>query len=179
MLAWFELDTFPVDLLFWRPSCETYCHHRCPLFDSSIGITLLSISIDQMHCFNLGVVKKYVSWALWFMLDASSERHELAMRGLWLDLRAFYKRHPGSFTEMEILTLDMLPPLGRAGLRVKGAEAKGVLCWAVAALEEHVEFTQAPGVGPVREAGRMLVQHLELLEAPGPVSLGTRQQASF
>ena len=45
----FELDTFPVDLLFWLPSCETYCHHRSPLFDSSIGITLQSISIDQMH----------------------------------------------------------------------------------------------------------------------------------
>ena len=77
--------TVPIELLFWRPSCESMTRHRNPLFDEDLGITPEETFVpDWLHCFSLGVYQRIISW-VWHKLfemnvfDVSSWRISLLL----------------------------------------------------------------------------------------------------
>jgi hypothetical protein len=49
------LSSFPVTLTFWRKGNETRCRHRLPLWDPSLGITVRSLALDDLHVLYLGI----------------------------------------------------------------------------------------------------------------------------
>ena len=88
------IDNFkavPIELLFWRRSCETMTRHRNPLFDEDLGITAEETFVpDWLHALSLGVYQRIISW-VWHKLfeinvfDVSSWRKKL-----WLILSYFF-----------------------------------------------------------------------------------------
>eukprot|EP00959_Pyramimonas_sp_CCMP1952_P454458 9469938-Pyramimonas_sp.AAC.1 len=58
----------PFLVCFWRESNEERVHHRNPLLDPRLGISVLTFSIDEMHCVHLGIAKVYAGTVIWRML---------------------------------------------------------------------------------------------------------------
>ena len=54
---------------FWRPTKEERVHHRNPLLDSRLGISIATFSIDEMHCVHLGICKVFCGTVIWKMLE--------------------------------------------------------------------------------------------------------------
>jgi len=60
-----SLATFPVWVLFWRPSAETLVHHRNQLFSEAAGLKPhASLALDWLHVLSLCVSQFYCSFAV-------------------------------------------------------------------------------------------------------------------
>ena len=66
----FNIETMvpPFTCLFWRPSEETICKHRCPLF-SVPGVTLQHLTIDLLQTMHLGAYKAYCMTGIWCLIQ--------------------------------------------------------------------------------------------------------------
>ena len=142
-----RLITFPIIVTFWRRSNETRVRHRCPLFDTALGITLVTIAIDSLHCMNLGVCKEYCMHLIWELILVNAfgvEYHglmelvELSCMVIKSLLLSWYGRNvDDSFTKVQDFSAAMIGRRNSRCLNTKAAETKGVLFFLVDYLQEH------------------------------------------
>ena len=177
-----NLTRFPATVIFWRPDEETLCTHRCPLFDSAIGITPnQSIALDLLHTYYLGVCNVYCKFLLWRMLrshvwgrfaDSRSERFHTSVLCLRASLLRWYKdraqSHPTeNLTRLVDLTVKMLGTESKPKLKTKAAETWGLLLFCNFLLSRH-----GPAVGPDHQAllaaGEALENVIRILQRQGP-----------
>lgn len=77
--AFEAVASFPREVVFWRPSCQTSASHRNPLFAPETGVGLHSFGIDILHTLNLGIYQKLVARVWWALILADAwEVGELA-----------------------------------------------------------------------------------------------------
>ena len=70
-VAAFEaLSCFPASVTFWRRTSESRTRHRCPLLDSTLGITIDRFQIDIMHTLYAGSAQEWVARSIWALLLA-------------------------------------------------------------------------------------------------------------
>ena len=48
----------PATIVFWRPSEETVCRHRHPLFSADLGLSIFSLTVDALHALYIGAMNK-------------------------------------------------------------------------------------------------------------------------
>ena len=66
-----EPSNYPLRLIFWRRTLETFTRRRCPLFSSEINTSVeQNFAIDMLHAFYLGVVPKWIGLVLWEFIKA-------------------------------------------------------------------------------------------------------------
>ena len=166
----------PLRISFWRVSNETCCLHRNPLFDRSLGISPLSITVDTLHTLHLGaflVYCRYVTWRLllsgcWATTDSNTEAEmlQIAVMCMRAELFRWYRdrarSHPEeNLTRLSDLTLKMLGTKAAPKLRTKAAETWGLLLFLVEMLQKY-----GANVGHdaqrLHEAGVALVDHMDI-----------------
>jgi hypothetical protein len=60
---------FPLRVVFWRCSMETSTRHRNPLFMPQYGLDPAeSLTVDNLHANNLGIMNVYAKTAVWHIL---------------------------------------------------------------------------------------------------------------
>ena len=62
-----DLNSFPVFVLFWRTANETKARHRNPV-SSATGVWVLTLALDTLHTFHLGIYMAYCATVLWTMI---------------------------------------------------------------------------------------------------------------
>jgi hypothetical protein len=60
-VAQFEAVAPGTIIVFWRSSKQTRTHHRNPLFDVGLGISITLLCVDLLHAFHLGVMKEFAN----------------------------------------------------------------------------------------------------------------------
>ena len=133
----------PTVVKFWRPSLTTLVHHRCPLFDAFLGISIAcNWAVDFLHTVSLGVVGFICCAVFWRVLDSelyckASDRdttNKQSLAKLQSKLASFYerKRKSGHRTsEVFYLTLGMFGSRKLHGLKTKGGQAMGLFSFFV------------------------------------------------
>ena len=180
----FELRSFPVEIVVWRQADETLTRRRNPLFDKSIGLTPSeSLTEDTLHCLYLGVMHafcKHLVWrvmmsGIWGLVGTQDESLEAAAMCFGHELAAWYKaRSKERPTEKltRITTHSFLKLIGSPSdrrLRTKGAETWGLLLFLVHVVDR--DCARLGGDGPaLLEAGRCLVELVTVLDAE-PVNM--------
>eukprot|EP00959_Pyramimonas_sp_CCMP1952_P440834 9229617-Pyramimonas_sp.AAC.1 len=66
--AFDHIKVFPCLVTFWRQHADSRCYHRNPLLDSSIGTSLATFSLDELHCLHLGVFKNWGGLVIWRLI---------------------------------------------------------------------------------------------------------------
>ena len=179
-------NDFPKTCCFWRVSAETISHHRNPLFDVSLGVTMSSVTVDMLHTLHLGVFMAFCRYVIWVLLDCGCwdppqgtepERLQVAVMCMRAELWRWYgeraKTHRGeNLTRLADLTPKMLGTRAQPKLRTKAAETWGILLFVTDMLTKY-----AANVGDtartLREAGTAAITHMEICSA-NPVSLPAR-----
>lgn len=136
-----DLRVFPVQVMFWRQSRQTWALHRNPLLNPALGIGINSFAVDILHTLNLGVYQRMVAKSWWVLLlsdafgvsaAAAGRRNveELVANGVpklrdalkaWY--AAFEAAHPGvTVNKLEELTVKTLGD--RDGLMIKAKAAQ-------------------------------------------------------
>lgn len=179
--AVFSLSDFPATLTFWRPSQEDGCHHRCPLFDASLGITLPdSVTVDELHTLNLGVYAVWCRTAAWMLFDArvwaaaagtGEEAFKVTVLCMRQDLTAFYKarkadRPDEELTRVHDLTTKMFGTRERPKLKLSGAETWSFMLYLVYAVQKF-QNSLPPKATELLEAGKLLVRLHDILREEG------------
>jgi hypothetical protein len=136
----------PARVLFWRSSRNTITKHRCPLFSSTLGITIMSLVIDILHALNLGVYQQYCADMLWAIVRADcfrvgptkamDERLQLSAMRIRSALFSWYTSqatsHPDDHIhELQDFTAEMMGTSTKQKLRLKAAETKSFLFFTV------------------------------------------------
>jgi hypothetical protein len=174
-----SLIALPMMVLFWRPSFDTLCLHRCPLFDEGIGVTAASIALDVLHCLHMGVFKAWAKVVLWKLVLAGvwgdvaghlEERLPIAVMALRHELFAWYKtRHAAApeegLTRLADLTAKMVGTPAAQLLKTKGAETWGVCLFLVCVLERNTAVIEDGA--SLFGAGQAIVQHMEVINSSG------------
>lgn len=141
----FDLASFPTELVFWRTSRESLSRHRNPLFNTMTGVTpFRCLTIDVLHALYLGIVKTFACHALWHLLrsgvfgslGSGEEQLESARLALNHKLFQWYKKrhldHPGeALTRVSDLTRKMIGQPTKPVLKTKAAESWGMLLFVV------------------------------------------------
>ena len=123
---------------FWRPSSVTRTHHRNPIFDESIGVTLDTMTIDTLHTLNLGPLHDFTMHATWELVicDAwntgatnQEELHQLTCMRIFHDLQRWYRArrrepHGEAIIEIQAFIPEMMGTRNNRCLRLKAAETK-------------------------------------------------------
>ena len=158
--------------LFWRRSMESVCMRRCPLWDSTLGITAERIlAYDILHTIHLGVMAGYVHCSLWQLLSCNAwqsaealnaeETLKVQVMHLRAELFSWYKTHKvEELTRLSDLTVSMLGP-GDKKTKAKGAETYGLLVYLVWALKEHAGAIGANAAHLIG-AGHAIKKYLEV-----------------
>lgn len=181
--------TFPLELVFWRPSAEGLCKHRNPLFHPSTMIEPEAMCIDEMHTMHLGVFQVYILSVLWGLVvadawgaggnlpeDAAHERSALRLRH---DLFQWYASQKRRFPtkplyELADFSLKMMGSKHKPSLNAKAAESGTLLEFAVAMCKTHQ--ASLPNGAALLGAGEALVQYLQVTRgAPPKLRPGQRQ----
>ena len=176
-----NLRTFPIVLRFWRTSAEVRLNRRCVLFNIP-GATYEKLCMCGLHNLDLGVVSRYVSFTLWFLLVSDifdlpvSTIDELCnvglmrLRGeLWTYYASTRRADPSSKkSELHDLTPGMLgardnPIMHRAG----GAEIRSLLGFVVAMLENFAPRLPMPQGEYLLRAGRALSHFFAICRSHG------------
>ena len=173
----FEDITLPCRVTFWRRDRTTRVHHRNPLFDDTIGITITTLMIDQLHTLNLGVMQQYCRELVWELIlsDAwhvsagrtEAEQIEISVSRLWSELIAWYSERRREFpsenlTQNQDLTVAMLGTKNKRSLKLKAAETKGMLLFLTGCLGKHAATLSRGDVW--QSAGDALVGILNVLQ---------------
>lgn len=141
-----NLET-PVRVTFWRCSQETLARHRNRLFCDELGTSpSTTLTIDELHAMNLGVMQTWAKGAIWIILDSgmygtmgtSEENLAIAVLGMRHDLMNFYARNrEKKLTEVHNFTVKMVGRRNDQHCKTKGAETWGLLQFLVEKLGEH------------------------------------------
>ena len=172
-----ESLTPPYHVLFWRPSNETICKHRCVLFNVP-GVTLYGLSLDTLHTMNLGVYKSYCCVAIWCCLEkdvfetgaaTADVRIALGVARFREALLSWYKRKHAanpheSLHRLDDLTVKRLGTAANPRLATKAAETATLLEFARDLCRDHEAKLGDQGTA-LRTLGDALVQFRELLRS--------------
>ena len=144
------VDSFPLEIVFWRPSQETLTRHRNPLFDREIGITpKQSLVADLLHTFFLGILLVWCRTVIWALIEHgayghigdSHERLVASVLVLRSSLMRFYPVHEKNcqetLTRVADLTVKMLGEPSDRKLKTKGAETWGIALFLNSELQKH------------------------------------------
>ena len=77
-------DRIPFTATFWRRTSESATRHRNPLFKDRFVTRCEYITVDELHCMNLGIFKPYISKvfnALWRSTPSGLEMCRLSPNG--------------------------------------------------------------------------------------------------
>ena len=174
-------SALPKRVLFWRVSEETISHHRNPIFNASIGVTIASIAVDTLHTLHLGVFLAFSRYVLWVLLDCGcwapnqgneAERIQVALMCLKAELFRWYsdraRKHPEeALTRLADLTYKMVGTKSRPKLKTKAAETWGLLIFLTEMLTKYAADVGAQA-HRLREAGSAAIRHLEVcIASPG------------
>lgn len=151
----------PRKCVFWRARPGQITHHRNPLFAQETGVTLeRSLVVDYLHSQSLGVIKYFLAWLLWKLLDANAwaaqdtaaeARLETSVQRMKGELFKFYERESKSgrnHTRVQDLTSKMVGGSeDQPRLRLHGSEMNGILFFAGHLLQRYGHLlgaSQAP-----------------------------------
>eukprot|EP00969_Alexandrium_andersonii_P354965 15443374-Alexandrium_andersonii.AAC.1 len=180
------VTTWPVTILFWRPTHDSMTHHRNPLFNVVTGISLDTFMVDPLHTLHLGPMKTFVMHALWHMInnnlaevggEGAEVTVQMNVRFLRAQLFAFYTARKKKFptedlTQMQDLTVKMLGTRAQPILKSKAAETKGLLYFVEHMLAKHE--SSLPSANDWRGACATMVRFLGILQT-GPARLSPAQ----
>jgi hypothetical protein len=173
-----RISQFPCPVQFWRPSANTICHHRCPLFDKSIGITPTdTIRLDLLHALFLGPMHSWCKLAMWMVLMCGAwgsiettavELLTIAVLSMRAELMRWYKvRHqlfPSEvLTRVSDLTVKMVGAKDDRKLKTKAMETYGLMFFLTDMLEKY-KVQIGSKAAPMREAGQMLARYVEIVK---------------
>ncbi len=192
----FDSLALPAWVLFWRSTAdiEPRLHHRNPLFDGSLGISVQCFAVDTLHALFLGVVGEFVKVVLWTLLRAGAwcavggrgdeELAHLSLARLRAQLFAWYesfqRQHPEcGVTRVGNLTLGMLGgPRGDSAVTTKGAETKWLLYFSLDMLASHASLLPTALHSSMSSAGHALRRHVEVhRDAPRQLSRKQTQES--
>jgi len=139
--GFFDLQEFPSDVLFWRPSRESSARHRNPLFSGETGLDPVDgVTVDPLHALYLGVMKDWCRYAIWTLIQSgmfgaiggAEEQAERFVIILKFELSRFYWRRRREkphepLTEVGNITAKMLGTNDNRKLKTKAAETWGLL----------------------------------------------------
>jgi len=178
-----NLSVFPFPVVFWRPSGNTLCTHRCPLMDPSLGITPnRSICFDLLHTLYLGPLITWCQLALWHLLMAgvwgdgrapTAAQLVLCILAMRSELMAWYKtRHTlyphENLTRVSDFTPKMIGTFNDPKMKTKAMETYGMLLFLVDML---AKYGGVVGDAPkLMEAGQMLVRYIAIVRA-SPINM--------
>ena len=179
-----SVTSFPIRLTFWRTSREVDTRHRNPLFDEALGITVVdTMTVDTLHCLNLGVLLVWVSVTLWLLVErrvfsahaSIDETIGTAARLVKAELDRFYRRYKeanpvSNLTRVQDFSRNTLgeSTSGRR-LRTKGAETWGVALYLLHKLESLSAAHQDDETRSLFRAGKALADLVELWSRSGRV----------
>lgn len=137
-----------IEVTFWRV-VNNRVRHRNPLFNSITGVTLLSLLVDALHAYVLGVLKEFTMHVLWEMIICNFWAIHVphATEDVMLDLgcsamfRAYEKfvdRNADDIsTRIEKFPPTMMGKKNERCLNVKGGETVGLFLFVSHELETH------------------------------------------
>ena len=179
-----KIDAYPAVVLFWRVYRQTAAHHRNPLFDKKIGITLNSFAIDTLHTLHLGVFKAFVSAAIWALvlndvfdvgLGSQSQRHQLSFARIKHELYQWYKIHnTPKVYRLSTFHMSMFGTNDNVKVQTKGAETGTLLYFCVDALTKYQNRLRDPRCAALLEAGKRLTGFYDIVKA-APTRMSARQ----
>jgi hypothetical protein len=177
----FEDLITPAFVTFWRSSSETSARHRNPLFQNPdvTGITLMSLTIDLLHAFYLGVLQKWCALAVWFLFESHifgniGTADEILQRSVSVfrsQLINFYPEyeaaHPGkTLTRVSDFTVKMVGSKADPKCKTKGAETFGVALFLVGCLAKFLNYLGAD-CNRLHLAGDALLKMVEIWTRSG------------
>ena len=125
LMDWAKLEeTMPTSLTFWRRSSESFCKHRCVLFDPGMGTCLEDIcAIDSMHTIVLGIMSQLVlevcwslmsgnPWKLDFPFEAQEVKHQRNMAHMALLWKRFYRGYKSDVHQLSDISDWKIDKLG-------------------------------------------------------------------
>ena len=184
--AFDAIDSFPAQVLFWRPSRETKSRHRNPLYDPLIGICLCLMVVDELHTLYLGIIKNFCAEAIWELCLSNSfflkpglnqdEQLDLSCRVFKSKLLEFYRNQAQAgreFTKLQDFTAAFIGKSTQRQLKTKGSETKGFLYCLSSFLQGNV--TKLSRHHLWMEAASSLVKMLEKVRE-GPYVVDARFQ---
>ena len=173
----------PKRVCFWRVAEETVCHHRNPLFDEAIGITMASITVDVLHTLHLGVFLAFCKYLIWELLGAGCwhpnqgtevERVQVAVLAMRSELWRWYgerhKKYPTEYlTRLADLTPKMLGTRASPKLKTKAAETLGLLHFVTDMVTKYSAIIGERS-RTFREAGASAIKYMDICST-SPVSM--------
>lgn len=177
-VADFEELVLPCRILFWRLSQETLCCHRCPLFDSRLGISpSITIAIDLLHTLFLGPMMVWCRLVLWMLLQSGiwgahettdGERIQIGLMMFKAELFRFYERwskdhRDEPLTRISNITLKMIGTKDDQKLKLKAMETYGMLMCLLDLLQKY-RLNVGDKVVRLIASGRCLVDYVALLK---------------
>ena len=174
----FEELTAPCEILWWRPSNDTWVRRRCPLFSDDYGVGVQSLIVDILHCLHLGVLQKYVVYCWWRLIEhnawqvPATNEEELfifSVHRLRADLFGWYPAYRrarpeemNTMTELPDVTPKTLGPKGAYLLKTKAAMTRPLVPFTVDLLKKMLP-NNIPGQSGLQAAGESLDRLLVLL----------------
>ena len=161
-----------VRILFWRKERQTLCTHRSPLWDASLGITpCLTLAIDLLHTFYLGILLELCKISVWEMLKArvwpgdNLDAQVLLLRAALFHFYDAWKRqHPDKeLSTLVDLTPKMLGSDETPHLGTKGAETWGFFLCLLSVLEK--DSGKVPHGAQLLQAFRALDRFIAILDS--------------
>ena len=171
----------PVRVLFWRPSRNTICTHRCPLLDATLGITpTRSICVDLLHSLYLGPLLAWAKHVIWLLLDnrawgeyetTGHEQFLVAVQQFRTELFQWYDtlavHHPGlELTRVSDMRPSMLRKNDVPRIKNKAQETYGLVWFLLDATRLHGAVLGDQQV-VVLESVRALLRCIEIMKNAG------------
>jgi hypothetical protein len=185
-----EMTVFPVQVLFWRPSMESICRHRSPLWCPEIGITPVdSIVFDVLHTLYLGMMLVWAKRVMWFLFNSkvwgnleSTDEEQLivSVHALRAELMSWYtaraqQHHQEQLSKLADLTINMVGTPADPKLKLKAAEAYGFTLFLCDILCKVLDKVPSNGRG-LLEAGQCLARIVHIMTSQGVrLSTASRQ----
>ena len=175
-----RLDSFPVDVLFWRVPQETRVRHRNPLMWPETGITMDALAIDLLHTLHLGVLLTFSSNVVWALLLANifsvpggaDEILQFGVLQLKSRLADWYtiwdNSHPDQkASRVTNFTVKMLGDRSSPKLGLRAAETYFFFFFILDLLKDFVAIVENGHL--LHSAGQCLATYMTILKTNGPV----------
>ena len=183
-LSQLESVAIPSIVFFIRPSLHSFLNGVTVLWDipgvHGWGIryfTAERLVGDLLHCFDLGILQRYIGLSLQRVLLANpwrivrtekKERLEASIVRLRLVLRKYYKRRRKAgqiaarkLSRVDKLSLAMLGTAKSPNLHVKGEETRGLLLFTVEQVKAHMPIIDR---GPqLLKAGECMLKFFDVI----------------
>jgi hypothetical protein len=137
----------PIDIVFWRSSNDTLTRHRNPIFCAELGTSVhRTLTIDELHANNLGVMKTFCKHVLWYILlsgvygalGTNEENLASAVLAFRHELMQWYKQHAvWNLTRLSNFKIKMIGSSGEKKCKTKGAETYGLMLFLIHLLDRN------------------------------------------